>query len=79
MAPALASVDDGVVRLGKVAAWDDARGVGALAAEDGTMLDFHCTVIVDGSRTIEQGVRVAYTVVSGRLGLPEAGVVTPVA
>jgi cold shock CspA family protein len=74
----LATLDDGVVRLGRVAVWDDARGVGELASADGAQLGFHCTAIVDGSRTIDEGTAVAYTVVAGRLGQPEAGIVTPV-
>jgi cold shock CspA family protein len=74
----LVPIDDGVVRHGRVASWDDARGLGAIAGADGSSLEFHCTAIADGSRTISEGATVAYTTVAGRLGRAEAGVVAPV-
>ena len=37
---------------GSVATFDDARGLGTVHADDGVVLDFHCTAIADGSRTI---------------------------
>lgn len=61
---------------GVVVAFDEARGLGTIHADDGDELGFHCTAIADGSRTIPAHVRVAFTVVAGRLGRWEADGVT---
>ena len=61
-----------------VAAFDEARGLGTIAADDGTELLFHCTAIADGTRTIAVGRPVRFVVVAGRLGRWEAAdIVTP--
>ena len=57
---------------GSVATFDDVRGLGTVHADDGVVLDFHCTAIADGSRTIAVGTAVRFTVVAGRLGRWEA-------
>lgn len=62
---------------GVVAAWDDRRGYGTIRADDtGAEHFFHCTQLLDGSRTIEEGARVEFDVVAGRLGRWEATRVT---
>jgi cold shock CspA family protein len=58
--------------LGTVAGFDEARGLGTVAAEDGRELPFHCTAIADGSRTIGVGTRVAFVTGPGHLGRTEA-------
>ena len=62
---------------GTVADFDEARGIGHVQPEDGTVaLSFHCTQLADASRTILPGTLVTYEV---RVGLPgrwEAGAVT---
>ena len=55
-----------------VASFDDHRGYGTLRTADGTELFFHCTALVDGSRTVEVGTEVSAQVVPGRLGRWEA-------
>ena len=55
-----------------VATFDDHRGYGTLRTADGTELFFHCTALVDGSRTVEVGTEVSARVVPGRLGRWEA-------
>ena len=55
-----------------VATFDDHRGYGMLRTADGTELFFHCTALVDGSRTVEVGTEVSAQVVPGRLGRWEA-------
>jgi cold shock CspA family protein len=55
-----------------VATFDDHRGYGTLRTADGTELFFHCTALVDGSRTVEVGTEVSAQVVPGRLGRWEA-------
>lgn len=57
---------------GVVAAFDEPRGLGVIEADDGDELPFHCTAIADGSRTVEPGRRVQFTVVAGLQGRWEA-------
>ena len=57
---------------GRVVAFDDGRGWGAVRSEGGEELFFHCTAVADGSRTIEVGTAVCFTVVPGHLGRWEA-------
>jgi cold shock CspA family protein len=59
-------------RHGTVVAFDEARGLGVVADEDGTELGFHCTAIADGTRSIEVGRRVAFVVQPGNRGRLEA-------
>lgn len=46
--------------LGVVTAFDDPVGVGIITADDGAELAFHCTQLVDGTRTIAVGTRVSF-------------------
>ena len=62
---------------GKVSAFDERRGLGEIAADDATVYPFHCTVIADGTRTIEVGAPVEFEVVPGRLGHWEAAAIKP--
>jgi cold shock CspA family protein len=57
---------------GVVEEFDDRRGLGTIAADDGDVLPFHCTAIADGSRTVEAGRRVQFRVVPGLSGRWEA-------
>jgi CspA family cold shock protein len=57
---------------GRVATFDDERGLGTVVTDDGRFLPFHCTAIADGTRTIAVGTRVALSVVAGHLGRWEA-------
>ncbi|MEO7428274.1 MAG: hypothetical protein ABIY48_02720 [Acidimicrobiales bacterium] len=56
---------------GIVTSFDDARGLGALDA-DGEHYPFHCTALVDGTRTIEVGTSVTFGLRPGGLGRWEA-------
>lgn len=58
--------------LGTVTAFDAHRGRGAVTAVTGGTWTFHSTAVADGSRTVEVGSRVAFVVVPGHLGEPEA-------
>ena len=58
---------------GRVAEFDDYRGLGTVVADDGQRLAFHCTAIADGTRTIPVGTPVEFDVVAGPLGRYEAG------
>jgi len=60
------------LHLGRVVAFDAARGIGVLEGDDGTRLDFHCTRIADGSRRVAVGARVRFAVVPGGMGRWEA-------
>ena len=57
---------------GRVVAFDDAVGLGTVELDDGRRLEFHCTAISDGTRTIAVGTDVALDVVPGHLGRWEA-------
>jgi len=62
---------------GTVTAFDEHRGIGEIAADDGATYGFHCTAIVDGTRTIEIGAAVEFMVVPGHLGRWEAAAIEP--
>lgn len=62
----------GVVRVGRVATFDDVAGWGSLESEGEGEIWFHCTSILDGSRRIEPGRIVAYTLAPGPRGHLEA-------
>lgn len=59
-------------RTGTVSSFDDDRGLGEIAGDDGTTYHFHCTGIADGTRTIDVGTPVRFDVIAGRLGRWEA-------
>ena len=62
---------------GSVTQFDERRGLGEITADDATVYPFHCTVIADGTRTIEVGAPVKFEVVPGRLGRWEAAEIKP--
>jgi cold shock CspA family protein len=57
---------------GRVATFDATRGLGTVDDDDGTAYGFHATAIADGSRRIEVGTAVVFTVSPGHRGLYEA-------
>jgi cold shock CspA family protein len=59
------------VIAGRVTAFDQHRGLGDVTAADGTVHPFHCIEIADGSRDIEVGREVTFTV-RRKLGRLEA-------
>ena len=65
--------------LGRVTSFDPARGLGAVDDDDGPRYGFHATAIADGSRFIEVGTAVVFTVTAGHRGLYEARSLLPVA
>jgi cold shock protein len=62
---------------GTVEAFDEPRGLGAIAGDDGRRYPFHCTAIADGSRRIEAGTRVVFVAAPGHLGRIEARALSP--
>jgi cold shock CspA family protein len=66
-----------VLREGRVVAFDAHRGLGAVEDDEGDRFDFHCTQIMDGSRTVEVGVRVCFATVPGGRGRWEAAGIAP--
>ena len=56
---------------GTIIAFDDARGLGSLDA-DGVTYPFHCTAMIDGSRTITVGEAVTFGVRPAGMGRWEA-------
>ena len=62
-------------RRGTVRSFDERRGLGEITADDGVVVPFHCTAIVDGSRRIDPGTRVEFDVVAGHFGRWEAAAI----
>jgi cold shock CspA family protein len=60
---------------GKVSSFDEHRGLGEITGADGTVYPFHCTVIVDGTRTIAVDTPVEFEVRPGLLGRWEAAAI----
>jgi cold shock CspA family protein len=65
-------------RHGRVTAFEPTRGLGTVEDDDGTAYGFHATAIADGSRRIEVGTVVVFTVSPGHRGLYEARSLVPV-
>jgi cold shock CspA family protein len=62
---------------GSVTNFDERRGVGEIAGDDGAAYLFHCTVVADGSRTIAVGTAVEFERVPGHRGRWEAASIVP--
>jgi cold shock CspA family protein len=62
-------------RQGKVRSFNERRGLGEIAAEDGKLFPFHCTAIADGTRRIAPGSTVEFDVVAGLPGRWEAAAI----
>lgn len=61
-------------RSGTVSEFDEKVGLGSVAGDSGgDRYPFHCTQIAGGSRTIDVGARVSFTVIPGHAGIWEAG------
>ncbi len=63
--------------IGRVAQFDEPRGIGVVETTDGRQYPFHCTAITDGSRSVAEATTVVLTVRAGRLGRLEASSVRP--
>jgi len=59
-------------RTGRVIEFDEHVGLGVVADGADETFPFHCTQIVDGSRTIDVGTSVVFVVVENRPKGPEA-------
>jgi cold shock CspA family protein len=64
---------------GTVVEFDAERGRGVVEDVGGARLDFHCTRVADGSRSVPVGATVRYEVVPGALGRWEAAAIEVVA
>jgi cold shock CspA family protein len=60
---------------GIVKAFDEPRGLGTIEAEGGEY-PFHCTAILDGTRTIDVGAEVSFDVQAAGMGRWEATAIT---
>ncbi len=65
-------------RIGVVAEFDEPRGLGVVRDDDGLNYPFHCAAIADGTRRIEPGTRVVFSIAAGHRGRDEARAVTTV-
>ncbi len=57
---------------GTVTEYDSPAGLGVITGEDGSTYPFHCTQIADGTREIQVGRSVTFTIAAGHLGMFEA-------
>lgn len=57
--------------LGRVASFDPTRGLGTVTDDGGPVYAFHATAIADGSRRIDVGSRVSYSLAPGHGGRRE--------
>jgi cold shock protein len=55
-------------RQGTVEDFDEGRGLGTVVDDDGGRYPFHCTALVDGTRSVAVGARVVFTPAPGHLG-----------
>jgi cold shock CspA family protein len=58
--------------IGTVTSFDARRGLGTVTDAAGDQFDFHATALVDGSRRIDEGSEVAFSVAAGLRGRYEA-------
>jgi cold shock CspA family protein len=61
---------------GTVTTFDVAVGLGEITGDDGATYRFHCTAITDGTRSIDVGKSVTFTIVAGHMGRLEATAIT---
>ncbi|HEX9682376.1 MAG TPA: hypothetical protein VGA13_04795 [Acidimicrobiales bacterium] len=61
-----------MIERGVIVGFDPDRGIGEVAGSYGGRHPFHCTAIADGSRSIEAGTEVVFTLEPGRMGEWEA-------
>ncbi len=57
---------------GRVASFDERRGLGTIATADGTTYPFHCTALLDGTRSVDAGTEVTFDVRAAGMGRWEA-------
>jgi cold shock CspA family protein len=58
-----------------VSEFDEGQGRGVIESQGGARLSFHCTQLLDGTRTVDVGAEVRFDVVPGSNGAWEAGAV----
>ncbi|MEO6318179.1 MAG: hypothetical protein ABIP36_05280 [Acidimicrobiales bacterium] len=57
---------------GRVASFDEPRGLGTVLATDGSAYPFHCTALLNGTRSVDEGTAVTFEVRPAGLGRWEA-------
>ncbi len=65
-------------KRGVVTEFDDARGLGVVVDDHGRSYPFHCAALADGTRFVELGTSVVFSVAPGHGGRYEARAVTSV-
>jgi cold shock CspA family protein len=63
--------------LGRIASFDQTRGLGVVEADDGRRFDFHATAIADGTRRTQAGAAVTFMLAPGHRGRYEVGSLVP--
>jgi cold shock CspA family protein len=59
-------------RFGRVASFDATRGLGTVRDDAGEVFGFHATAIADGTRSIDVGTPVTFSLAPGHGGRSEA-------
>lgn len=54
-----------MIHRGRVADFDEQRGLGTVMGDDGSAAPFHCTAVADGSRSVPVGAEVVYEIEPG--------------
>ena len=57
---------------GTVIAFDEARGLGSIETADGSAHPFHCTALLDGTRSVHAGAVVTFELRPAGMGRWEA-------
>ncbi len=57
---------------GRVASFDERRGLGTIDTSEGTTYPFHCTALLDGTRSVDEGRAVTFDVRAAGMGRWEA-------
>jgi len=70
--------DPAAPRIGVVVEFNAQRGLGVVRDDDGPSYAFHCAALADGTRQVELGTRVVFSVVAGHGGRDEARAVTTI-
>jgi CspA family cold shock protein len=63
--------ESAIVERGRVTDFDEHRGLGIVTSDSGRTYMFHCIELADGSRTIDIGAEVEFTVME-KFSRPEA-------
>ncbi len=62
----------GEIATGRVASYDEEKGLGEVVSDGGEKYGFHCSAVTDGTRHVEERARVVFAVRPAHFGRLEA-------